>query len=237
MSVTELTMAVFVGIVVKLLTPTIRRFWLSFIRYVRHRYIWLDSTQRLIDSRQRWRKDCAIANRLYLVIATIARVVDLEYMAWRKKTKANNVRLYRQGQITRWERYSRVNIEECLVEESYIQFLEFKMDEDLAEFSVGNKSMSDSFRMWRGEPVSARDEYKCEFDKHIEFIENKQRYKSVLDWGYRSSRPPDIVAKVYEEKSLPFPEDYHIRAGEGRVVKLGHVYRFLAKRFPDRDVA
>ena len=78
------------------------------------------------------------------------------------------------------------------------------------------------------------DIYKLEYDKHIEFVDNNERYESVLHWGFMSNLPPNKAAKVYDEKTLSFPEDLHIHFEGVRSIDVGHVYRFIDKKFPER---
>ena len=219
------------------LMRVVSRFYTSAISVLRRRYIWLDSTQFLIGNRRSWGKTGNLPKYMHRLIEKLACVLDVEFMTWRKNIRENNAKLYREGQTTRWKRYCRANLDECLVNSSYHQFLELKQDEDYAEYLSGSKKMSDSLRTSRGKLVSARDEYQHEFDKHIEYIDNKERYESVLEWGYRSNTNPLKAATVCEEKSLSFPEDFHIPIAGGRIFNLGHIYSFLAEKFPERHVA
>ncbi len=231
----EFTLIVLAAIVANLLTPTVSRLWRCAVRYVRRYYVWLDSTQRLISNHRHWRKTGRLRKYTHRLIEVFAsNLLDIEYIAWREAINKNNAKLFRQNsRTTRWERYSNANIKDCLVNPSYNQFLALKMDEDTANYYVenkpiGNRALNECLQKSNQE----YDDYKREFDKHIEYVKNDNRYKSVLYWGYMSNRPPLIAASVYEEKNLPFPEDYHIHVEGVRSYSVGHIYRFINKRFP-----
>ena len=203
------------------------------VRYFRRQYIWLDSSQRIIHERRNWRETSALRMHTHRLIAALAgTIIDTEYIEWKEIITENNARLFRQSSRTpRWERYSQANMEDCIVNPCYNQFLELMMDEDIAKYFAENKPIGDT-AIKKGLEKSTRDydEYKREYNMHIKFIDNKERYESVLWWGYMSNRRPFIIARVYEEKTLPFPEDFHFASG--RSFDFSHIYRFINKEFP-----
>lgn len=221
---------IFTGIIVVLLISKFSRIWRNAVRYARRKYIWHSSTQRLIDTRRHWRKTGFFRIFIHRSVETIANLIDSDFKEWKKATNKNNTKLYREGVTYHWRRNSQANIEDCLINTTYTQFLRLEMDEDYSKYLTGEKPANEGYEWGRVIPMSPRDEYKHEFDKHIELIDNKERYESVMDWGYKSNIPPFLAAKVFGEKKLQFPEDFHYYNGG---YDLGHVYRYIDKHFPD----
>ena len=85
---------------------------------------------------------------MHRVLETVAsNLIDIDYVEWREAITKNNARLYRQSVRTaRWDKYSHSNIEDCIVNPSYSQFLELMMDEDSAKVSAENKPFGEAFR-------------------------------------------------------------------------------------------
>ena len=110
------------------------------------------------------------------------------------------------------------------------------MDEDSARLLAENKPIGDALKKWAENDRREFDDYKSEFNKHIEIIdiEKQGRYESVLYWGFMSNLPPDIAAKIYEENTLSFPEDLHLDVEDRGSFSVGHIYRFIHKKFPAR---
>ena len=234
----EVTLIVVGAIIANLLTPAIKRLWRSAVRYGRRHYLWRDSTQRIIRNRRNWRKTSNTRKVTHRLISAIANLLDIEFIEWREAINENNARLHRKSTFTkRWERHSLANIQECLVDPSYNQFLELLMDEDLARFSAENKPLGNALIKWAEKDRREFAEYKREYNEHIKvaFVDNTERYESVLHWGFMSNHPPVIAAKVYEEKSLSFPEDFHKHCEGGRSYDFGHINEFINKKFPERQ--
>ena len=230
----EFTLIVLAAIVANLLTPTVKYLWRCIARFVRRHYLWHDSTQRRIGKRRHWRKAGNLRKYTHRIVAALlSNLIDIEFIEWREAINKNNARLYRKSSFTeRWVRHSQANIEECLVDPSYNQFLELMMDEDIARFSAENKPWGNAFRRWAEKTQREFDEYKQECNENIELIDNKDRYESILEWGFMWKYPPHIVARIYEDKTLPFPEDYHIHVEGNRSYDFGHIYRYMEKMFP-----
>ena len=227
-----------ISISVDLSIPGTKHLRRRLVRYFRRRYMWLDSTQRIISKRRNWRKTSNLRMNMHrLLVALASNLIDSEYIEWNENTTSNNTRLYRQSVRTpRWERFSRTNIEDCIVDPSYDQFLQLKMDEDLARYLAQNEPMGDCLTKWAEKDKREMVEYKLEYNRHIdiELIDNRERYESVLLWGYLSNLPPDIAAKVYEQKTLFFPEDLHVDVEGGRSFGIEHINDFIRKTFPER---
>ncbi len=233
---TEITKYVLAAVADYLLMPTISRCWLCFVRFARRRYVWLDSTQRIISNRRHWRETGSVRVYMHRAIEVFAGKLDIEFVAWRTATNTNNTRLHRRSIRTpHWDRHSQADIEDCLVNPTYNQFLELTMDEDLARITAENKPLGDSFIRWAEKDRREFDQYRREYNKHVTLIDNRERYKDVLQWGFNSNTPPYIAAAVYEETTLPFPDYCRMLFEDGGSFYVGHIKRFIRKKFPERN--
>ncbi len=224
--VTQMTEYVLGAIVVELLKDT--------LGFARRKYTWHYSTQRIIDTRRHWQKPGNRHIYIHRFIEKIANLIDIEYKEWKRATLENNTRLYRQGVTQRWRKFTQANLEDCMVNPSYSQYLELKRDEDLTKYLTGEKPATEGLGWGRAQHRTPQDEYMHEFNEHLEFIDNKERYKSILDWGFLSHTSPYVAAKVYEDKRIHFPEDFHFHNG---CYDLGHIYRFIDEKIPKEAAA
>lgn len=235
----QFAVIVLAAIVANILTPTVKYLWRSIARFFRRHYLRHDSTQRIICKRRHWRKTSNLRKHVHhFITALLSNLIDIEYIEWREAISKNNARLYRQSvRTTRWTRFSQERLEDCLVDPSYDQYLELLMDEVSARFLAENKPIAVR-AIEKGLTKTSKefDQHKREYDKHIEldFIANRNRYESLLHWGFMSNHPPHIVARVYEEQSLSFPEDLHTRSEGGRSFYVAHIYRFMDENFPEK---
>ena len=149
-NMSEISLIIMGAIIANILTPAVKYLWQRAARYGRRHYLWRDSTQQIIRKRRYWRKTSNATKSTHRFIAALAsNMLDIEYIEWREAINKNNTKLYRKSAFTkRWERHSQENIDDCLVNPSYNQFLELKMDEDTAKLSAENKPMDDAFRKW-----------------------------------------------------------------------------------------